>query len=85
MRRLWDDIDIHVVVMLLMLAPAMFLGWWGLAALLLVPQGRIGTRVLVDYPAFQRKPLTYLVANELLVLTFGSVALWAWLAFGATA
>src|SRR5437762_1772997 len=39
--RLWGEIDLHIVAMLLLLAPAGFLGWWGLAAPLLIPQGRI--------------------------------------------
>ncbi len=67
MRWLWGEIDLHVAAMLLMLAPAAFLGWWGLAVPLLMPQGRIGTRAFVDYPAFKQRPWAYLTANELLV------------------
>lgn len=68
MRRLWGEIDLHVVAMLLILAPVAFLGWWGLAILFLVPQGRIGTRAVVDVPAFGRRPWVYLFVNELLVI-----------------
>jgi hypothetical protein len=66
--RLWDEIDLHVGAMLLLLTPAGFLGWWGLAVPLLLPQGRIVTRGFVDYPALGRRPWLYLVANELLVI-----------------
>jgi hypothetical protein len=68
MRRLWGEIDLHVAALLVLLAPGLCLGWWWLAAPLLLPQGRIGTRAFVDYPAFGRRPWAYLAANELLVL-----------------
>jgi hypothetical protein len=81
-RRLWGEIDLHVAAMLLMLAPAVCLGWWGLAAPLLIPQGRIGTRAFVDYPAFKQRPWAYLTANEILVLGF--VGLLAGVRFAVT-
>lgn len=69
-RRLRDEIDLHVAAMLLMLSPAMCLGLWGLVVPLVVPQGLIGTRAFLDYPASKRRSWAYLVANELLVLGF---------------
>ena len=74
MRRLWGEIDFHVAAMLLLLAPAVCLGWWGLAVPLLIPQGRIGMRAFVDYPAFGRRPWAYLAANELVVSVVVAVA-----------
>ncbi|AWM35585.1 hypothetical protein GobsT_67400 [Gemmata obscuriglobus] len=79
MQRLWSEIDLHVAAMLLMLAPAACLSWWGLAIPLLVPQGRIGTRAFVDYPAFKQWRWAYLAVNE--VLVFGTVGLLAGVRF----
>ena len=73
MLRLWDKIDLHVAAALVLLAPAAYLGWWGLAGLFLVPQGRIVTRALVDHLAYKRPSREYLVANEILVLGFAGV------------
>ena len=75
MQRLLDEIDLHVVAMLLLIAPALFLSWWPLIVLLLVPQGRIYVRSFWDYPAFGRRSWTYLIANEFLVV--GSVGILA--------
>lgn len=75
MRTLWDEIDLHVVAMLVLLAPALLVGWWVLVVALLVPQGRICTRAFLDYPSFGRRPWAYLIANELLVAgTVGAAA-----------
>ncbi|HKB01514.1 MAG TPA: hypothetical protein VKD90_04800 [Gemmataceae bacterium] len=68
MRRLCDEIDLHIVAMLVLMAPALCLGWWLLVVPLLVPQGRIYVRAFWDYPAFGRRPWAYLAANELLVV-----------------
>lgn len=70
MRRLRDEIDPHIAATLLMLAPFVCLGWWWLAVPLLVPQGRICTRALVDLPLFKLRPWAYLVANEAFVCGF---------------
>ena len=80
--RFWNEIDLHVAAMLLMLAPAACLGWWGLAVPLLLPQGRIAARVFVDCPAFQRRPWAYFAANELLVGVLVAVAAVARVAAG---
>ena len=84
MRRLWGEIDLHVAAMLLPLAPAGFFGWWWLAIPLLIPQGRIGTRVYADYPRFGRRPWAYLVVNELLVLAVVAATAAVRAAIGAT-
>lgn len=83
MLRPWDEIDCHVAAMLLLLGPVGFLGWWWLAAPLLLPQGRIGARVLVDCPAFGQRPWAYLAANELLVVVAVAVVAGARAAIGA--
>jgi hypothetical protein len=68
LRRLWREIDLHVVAMLLVFIPALCLSPWWLVVPLLVPQGRIYVRAFRDYRAFRRRPWAYLVANELLVI-----------------
>lgn len=68
MPRLWDQIDLHIVAMFVLLAPALCVGWWLLPVPLLVPQGRIYVRAFCDYPAFGRRPWAYLAVNELLLV-----------------
>jgi hypothetical protein len=75
MRRLWAEVDLHVAAMLGLLSPALCVSWWWLLVPLLISQGRICVRAFLDYPAFGRRPWTYLVANELLVVAaVGTVA-----------
>ena len=68
-----DEIDLHVVAMLVLFTPALFLSaWWAIPAAIL-PQGRILVRAFWDYPAFGQRPWKYLLANELLVLGVAAV------------
>lgn len=68
MRRICTEIDLHIVPMLVMLAPAVCWSWWLLPVPLLVPQGRIFARAFWDYPSFGQPAWPYFVANELLVI-----------------
>jgi hypothetical protein len=81
-RRLVEEIDLHVMVIvaalvglgpliafhaaLFGLSPRLWL--WSLPLLLLIPQGRILTRALGDYPTFGEPSGPYLLANEGVVL-----------------
>ena len=63
-----QEIDLHVVLILLLLIPISLLGLpfiWAIVVIALVPQGRILVRSLVDYPAFKKPSLPYLIANEI--------------------
>lgn len=74
MGRLWDAIDLHVAVMLVLLAPVACVSCWWLVVPLLVPQGRISVRAFWDLPTLGERRWVYLAANELLVLsTVGSL------------
>jgi hypothetical protein len=75
-RTLVGEVDLHIVAMLVIIVPfALFLpAIWATAILTAVPQGRILTRVFVDYPAFKQPAFRYFIANELLVA--GVVALY---------
>jgi hypothetical protein len=68
MARLWDEIDLHVAWMLLLLLPGSFLSRWLLIAALLLPQGRILVRAFVDCPCFRLRPWWYMIGNDLLVV-----------------
>jgi hypothetical protein len=73
MRSLVDEIDLHIVPLLVVFTPLFYLGGWCLLPAILVPQGRIFVRVLSGYPTCVNRPWRYLAVNELLVL--GSVAM----------
>lgn len=70
MRTLFHEIDLHIVYLFLFLLPlGLFLpSPWSFLIVGLIPQGRILTRALVDYPRFNRPAAFYLVANESLVV-----------------
>ena len=68
MSRIWNEIDLHIVLMLALFPPSIFLGWWWLALPLLMPQGHIYVRAAWDLPKSGRQSLPYVAANELLVL-----------------
>jgi hypothetical protein len=53
---------------------------WGVLVVLLLPQGRILTRALVDLRPHSKQWTTYLLANEALVLACSAVLLGGWLA-----
>lgn len=42
----------------------------------LVPQGRILTRALIDYPSFSRSPWRYVIINEILLCGYVSTLAW---------
>jgi hypothetical protein len=72
MRRLLEELDMHVVVLLLVLAPLACTGarvWivFGLAWSVL-PQGRILVRAFVDNPSLGESPWPYFLSNEGMVL-----------------
>jgi hypothetical protein len=70
MTAIFQEIDLHVVAMLLLLlVGAAFLPHlpWALIVLAVIPQGRILTRALHDYPRFKRPAAGYLIANEAVV------------------
>ena len=75
-RHLLDEIDLHIVAILVVLSPAALLSSWWLLGFVLLPQGRICVRAFVDYPTFGRRKWPYLLANELLVLMTGGVLAW---------
>ncbi len=83
MRHLWEEIDLHVAFILLLVSPVACLGWSSLIVPLLVPQGRIGVRAFWDYPSFGQRPWAYLAANELLVLVAVAVLAGVRVAFTA--
>ena len=64
-RQLWDEIDLHIVLMLMFALPWLCLSWWWLALPLLIPQGLIYVRAFVDCPSFDRQSWAYLVATAL--------------------
>ena len=68
MRKLWDSVDLHIVLILVLACPVVFLSSWWLALPLFAPQGIIYVHVFWDHPAPGPRPWAYLVANELLVL-----------------
>lgn len=86
MRRLWNEIDLHVTYVLLLLfllVPCLggrwhWVGWCSLVAVVVLPQGRILTRAFVDYPAFKGPKGTYLLANEFQVTLFAGVSAGLW-------
>lgn len=71
MPTILNEIDLHVVYLLLILLPLALL-WntspWSFLVVALIPQGRILTRALLDYPRFNRPAAPYLAANESLVV-----------------
>jgi len=80
MKVLWEEIGLHIVYLVAMLTPAFWFssGWWHLV-LALIPQGILLTRTN-DYFRLNRRPWTYLLANELLVLCWAGlfIGLRAW-------
>ena len=81
MSEIFQEIDLHVVVMLfLLLVFAIFLPHlhWVLIVLAIIPQGRILTRALLDYPAFKRPARAYLIANEAVVASAVVICLGFW-------
>jgi hypothetical protein len=76
MTRFWAEIDLHVTVLLLFLTPSLpYFGWWWLVAVVLIPQGRIGVRALIDYPAMKRPKTGYILVNQLQVLVAAVIAI----------
>jgi|GEM_PF-1663028 len=68
-----EEVDLHLIpiilaLFLLGLLTAMVSYYWFVIAILVFPQGRILTRVFVDYPAFGRSGVNYLIANECVVI-----------------
>ena len=81
MRRLLNEIDLHVVAVLVIVVPPMAAisclrpspGWVWVAVVLLIPQGLICVRAFGGYPTVGKRFWLYLIGNELLV--FGVVGL----------
>jgi hypothetical protein len=67
-RRFLDEIDIHILWMLALFIPVLWLSVWWVFLPVLVPQGRILVRAFSEYPRFGQRPWRYLAANELVVL-----------------
>ena len=82
-HRIREEIDLHIVAILMLAVPAMCLDWWYFIVPLLMPQGRIYVRVFWDFHVFVRRPWAYLIINELLV--FGTVCLFVVLRVGLLA
>jgi hypothetical protein len=81
MTAIFQEIDFHVVaLLLLLLVLAAFLPHlpWVLIVLAIVPQGRILTRALHDYTRFKRPAAGYLIANETTVVTTVFICLMIW-------
>jgi len=81
MAAISQELDPHVVVMLIMLlVVAAFLPHvpWLLIVMAVIPQGRILTRALLDYPRFKRPAAGYLIVNEAIVATAVVVCLMIW-------
>jgi hypothetical protein len=81
MRKICQEIDLHIVAILILFLPWPFLlllfslretALFALVIPLLLPQGRIFTRFFWDYPAMGQARVRFLLVNECLVL--GSVA-----------
>ena len=87
MTTIFKEIDLHVIVILLMLLvlAIMLPHWpWVLIVLAVVPQGRILTRALIDYPSFKRPAGGYLIANEIAVALSVAACLGVWRFFSKT-
>lgn len=71
MTAIYRERNLHVATMLLLLILAGFFLHlpWVLIALAVIPQGRILTRTLHDYPRFRRPATGYLIANEVMVVS----------------
>ena len=67
MPRTWTQIDLHIVWILLLSFPVVFLGTWWLILPLAMPQGRICCHAM-DKRKSGRPCGAYLVANEMLVV-----------------
>lgn len=81
MTAIFQQIDFHVVAMLLtLLVLAAFLPHmpWVLIVLAVIPQGRILTRALHDYPKSKRPSGGYLIANEAVVASAVVICLGFW-------
>jgi len=87
MTAIFQEVDFHVVAMLLLLLVlAAFLPHlpWILIILAVIPQGRILTRALHDYPRFRRPAGGYLIANEAAVVSAVVICLGIWHLFSRT-
>ncbi len=85
MRAIFQEIDLHVVVILaVLLVPTAFLPHapWLLVVLAVIPQGRILTRAFCDYPRFKRPAAGYLIANEAAVAAAVVICLALWQLLG---
>lgn len=83
-RPLLNEVDLHIVAMLILIVPASCLlpsVIWSCAIIFAVPQGRILTRVFVDYPAFKRPALPYFIANELMAVAATALCVIVWSLF----
>lgn len=80
-RPILNEVNLHIVAMMVLGAPIFalpFSFWVELLLLVALPQGRIFTRAYVDYPAFKRPSWPYVVANEGLVLGVAALAVAGW-------
>ena len=67
MSRIWTEVDLHIVAMLVLSVPVAFLSWWWLALPLVMPQGRIYFHAW-DTRKSGGRAWPYVAANEILVM-----------------
>jgi hypothetical protein len=81
MKYFFQKMDLHVLnvqIFLLLGAAVLPHRLWVLMVLTAIPQGRILTRVFIDYPVFKEPAVGYWVVNEAVVVVSVGICVMLW-------
>jgi hypothetical protein len=73
-RRILNEFDLHIAVIVLFTLPYLYFGWSVLAVPLLLPQGMVWTHAIADLHAHGQRSWPYVVANEFMIGVLVGVA-----------